>query len=287
MKKKWLWVLIGALVIIGAIVGAVVGLSGSNEPTEEEIINYTEPPKYDVFQGKIEVSAAVSQETADLIKLTYELDDTISAEGSGFLIIRKLTLENRSSDRTVEKAEISLKVFDADGKELFRNNALPFANVGPGESKFSSGLTAFATVNLDKLVKPKRFAVILEKVVWRANTTSTISPLQDPPHKVLINFFVDMRQGRYAQAKGYLSAESLTKYLKYLNEEFGQSYSLIEEALAAIPSNEIPTDIEVVGEPIINGAEATVKCVLHMPAGTQEWSFIFVKESNVWKLVMP
>lgn len=284
VKKKVLVVLsVIVLLIVGVTAGVV--MSGPKNPenltTEEELVNYTEGPAVE-FKGEVAVSADIPQETAKVVELTYELDDAITP-ASGKLIVRKLTLENKS-DRSIERAEVSLKVLDDKGNELSRSDAQPFLNVGPGEIASTTGLTAFATANLDRMTNPKSFVITLESVAWvDVITTTPVVPSsadEVSPGEVVIAFFKAMSQGRYADAKDFLSSKSVVEYHKYLNQEFGQEFSTLEEALEAIP---LPEKVEVLGSSVISGSEAEVKCDL----GADDWTFKLVKENGEWKLVMP
>lgn len=198
MKKKYLWIII-AVIVVAIIAGVVIGRVMPRQITPDDLANYTEPDEY-TLAGKTTISSSIPVETANLVAVTY----TVRKEwiGAGTLAVGA-EVKNKSTDRSIEKAEVSLKVIDSKGNELAKRSAEIFA-IGSGKTETQG----FGLVDLKELRNPKSFVVTLESVTWKGNVSPapTTPPIiaEETPSQVVKSFTTAIIQERYVDAQKYL-----------------------------------------------------------------------------------
>ncbi len=262
MKRRYLWIIVAAIVVIAAIVGV---LMIPREATPDNP-SYNEPDEYGLT-GKTAISSSISPETAQLVAITYSVKEEYI--GAGTLWVGA-GVKNKTTDRVIEKAGVSLRIFDGKngtGKELKKVSAEILA-IGPGKTEE----TGFGLLPLNKLQNPKSYVVTLESIDWRGTVSSTTPPLTPPivaaesPGQVVKNFFTAMAEGRYTDAQKYTDDPAWFAYIKgeYEKKSPGRAVRV------TILKEEIDDEI----------GSAEVTCIFYLADGTSITSGVDIELIN-------
>lgn len=273
-KKTWI-IIASIVVLVVAVVCLLIGRFMPRQITEADLANYAEPDKY-ALTGKVAVSPSVPAEDAKLLEVAYDWDKDPAAAGA--LIIRSVTIKNKS-DRTIDRAYVSLRIFDGKngtGNELLKRS--PFiGDVGPGKIG-STGLGG--AILLDNLKNPRSFVITLESVAWKGNVapsattpvpTPTSTVTKETPSQVVKNFFTAMAEGRYQDAQKYSNNPT---WFTYIRGEYEKN-----------PQKRV-VRLTVLKEEIYKEHDsATVACIFYFADGTSETGDADLELVNgEWKL---
>lgn len=299
MKKKLILVLV---VVSLVVVGGLIGRTFQKDSAEKELEEYVEEEKTGEFvkiSRAYTVSPSVSKEVREILEIKYTVDE--DALEWGYLVIG-IQVTNTSPDRPIDKVVFTLTIIDKAGNshpEFEKKIRIWDRNVqrsiAPGETMDFSRV--FGSINLkESSEKPEGFIVALEEVVPRETTTPSVSPApsvtpsptpqpgpaptpsltEESPGKIVKAYFEALKEDRYLEAEGYLSAEILKK----LREQ-----TTLKDWAQNNP-NEIPIKVVIIEEEIDSEKEASVKIDLYLPNGEVRngWWLDLVREDGAWKI---
>jgi len=273
-KKKILWVvmIIVAIAVIASLSYVFTRPSEDNPSTTTTTGGYANLAKA--------VTVSYGSDLKGQVNLQYSIEMGLLKEG---VLQMHITLENTSQD-TIARAVAVMQVLDEKGG-VIRDDFAIFLNVKPG----ATNKATFGFVNLTVFSEAERIVLIVNRTgntITTTTTTATTTSVSGSPGKVVVAFFDAMRDGRYTEAKNCLSSQNLIDYLKYLNEYNHTTYASLEEALRAVPKSEIPQKVTILSEEQENPTKVRVRISAVFQTGTENLSYVVVKETGGWKLYL-